>query len=196
MAGHTLRPAACCRMSAALKGHCSRPVLLLTGTPQPCVHSVTWLKTALDVTYGAKTRILKNMRASLSILAPLSVALFCALGAEVARAQGGETDRTRAASLRQEAIAYEHGEGVTRDPLRAAALYCDSARLGDMQAQYNLGWMYAHGRGVARDDVVAAFFFQAAAEQGLAWPHACCRLLAAPPTRCPSACAPHHQRRL
>jgi hypothetical protein len=111
-------------MSAALKGRCSRPVLLLTGTPQPCVHSVTWLKTKQDVTYGAKTRILKNMRASLSILAPLSVALFCALGAEVARAQGGETDRTRAASLRQEAIAYEHGEGVARDPLRAAALYC------------------------------------------------------------------------
>ena len=97
MAGHTLRPAACCRMSAALKGRCSRPVLLLTGTPQPCVHSVTWLKTKQDVTYGAKTHILKNMRASLSILAPLSVALFCALGAEVARAQGGETDRTRAA---------------------------------------------------------------------------------------------------
>ena len=167
MAGHTLRPAACCRMSAALKGHCSRPVLLLTGTPQPCVHSVTWLKTALDVTYGAKTRILKNMRASLSILVPLSAALFCALGAGVARGQGGETDSTRAASLRQEAIAYEHGEGVTRDPLRAAALYCASARLGDMQAQYNLGWMYAHGRGVPRDDAAAAFFFQAAAEQGL-----------------------------
>ena len=128
MAGHTLRPAACCRMSAALKGHCSRPVLLLTGTPQPCVHSVTWLKTALDVTYGAKTRILKNMRASLSILAPLSVALFCALCAEVARAQGGETDRTRAASLRQEAIAYEHGEGVARDPMRAAAHGADFAQ--------------------------------------------------------------------
>ena len=167
MAGHTLRPAACCRMSAVSKGRCTRPVLLLTGTPQPCVHSVTWLKTKQDVTYGAKTRILKNMRASLSILAPLSVALFCALGAEVARAQGGETDRTRAASLRQEAIAYEHGEGVTRDPLRAAALYCDSARLGDMQAQYNLGWMYAHGRGVPRDDAAAAFFFHAAAGQGL-----------------------------
>ncbi|MBP8206032.1 MAG: sel1 repeat family protein, partial [Giesbergeria sp.] len=108
------------------------------------------------------------MRASLSILVPLSAALFCALGAGVARGQGDETDSTRAASLRQEAIAYEHGEGgVARDPLRAAALYCASARLGDMQAQYNLGWMYAHGRGVARDDVVAAFFFQAAAEQGL-----------------------------
>ena len=109
----------------------------------------------------------EKMRASLSILAPLSVALFCALGAGVARAQGGETDGTRAASLRQEAVAYEHGEGVARDPLRAAALYCDSARLGDMQAQYNLGWMYAHGRGVPRDDAAAAFFFHAAAEQGL-----------------------------
>lgn len=122
---------------------------------------------AQDVTNGAKTRILKNMRASLSILAPLSVVLFCALGAGMARAQGDETDSTRAASLRQEAIAYEHGEGVARDPLRAVALYCASARLGDMQAQYNLGWIYAHGRGVARDDAAAAFFFQAAAEQGL-----------------------------
>ena len=46
------------------------------------------------------------MRASLSILVPLSAALFCALGAGVARGQGDETDSTRAASLRQEAIAY------------------------------------------------------------------------------------------
>ncbi|MBP3979504.1 MULTISPECIES: lytic transglycosylase domain-containing protein [unclassified Acidovorax] len=107
------------------------------------------------------------MHASLSILAPLSVVLSCALGAGAVRAQGGETDSNRAASLRQEAIAYEHGEGVARDPLRAVALYCASARLGDMQAQYNLGWMYAHGRGVARDDVAAAYFFRAAAEQGL-----------------------------
>jgi soluble lytic murein transglycosylase-like protein len=107
------------------------------------------------------------MRASLSIFAPLVVASLCAWGAGVARAQGAESDSTRAASLRQEAIAYEHGEGVARDPLRAVALYCASARLGDMQAQYNLGWMYAHGRGVVRDDVAAAFFFQAAAEQGL-----------------------------
>ena len=119
------------------------------------------------MTDGADTRILKTMRVSLLILAPLSVALCCAWGAGGARAQSGESDATRAASLRQEAIAYEHGEGVARDPLRAAALYCASARLGDMLAQYNLGWMYAHGRGVVRDDGAAAFFFQAAAEQGL-----------------------------
>lgn len=76
-------------------------------------------------------------------------------------------DGNLAVSLREQAIASEHGEGVARDPLRAADLYCHSARLGDMVAQYNLGWMYAHGRGVARDDAAAAFFFHAAAEQGL-----------------------------
>ncbi|WP_169170134.1 lytic transglycosylase domain-containing protein [Acidovorax sp. SRB_24] len=107
------------------------------------------------------------MRPSLSTLAPLSVALLCALAAGPARAQERLPESSLAASLREQAIAYEHGEGVARDPLRAAALYCTSARLGDMLAQYNLGWMYAHGRGVARDDATAAFFFHAAAEQGL-----------------------------
>ncbi|HQQ70801.1 MAG TPA: hypothetical protein PLL92_10890 [Alicycliphilus sp.] len=103
------------------------------------------------------------MPASLSPLAPLSVALFCALavGAAPARTKGG--DSALAASLREQAIAYEHAEGVARDTQRAVALYCKSARLGDMVAQYNLGWMYANGRGVARDDETAAFFFQAAA---------------------------------
>ncbi len=119
------------------------------------------------VTDGAKARILKFMRPSLSSLAPLSVVLFCAVAGEMARAQFSQPDSTLAATLRQEALAYEHGEGVARDPARAVALYCASARLGDMAAQYNLGWMYAHGRGVPRDDATAAFFFQAAAEQGL-----------------------------
>ena len=120
-----------------------------------------------DMTYATKTRILKVMTPSLSILAPLSVALFCAAPASAASAQRATGDSALATSLREQAIAYEHAEGVTRDTARAAALYCESARLGDMVAQYNLGWMYAHGRGVARDDETAAFFFHAAAEQGL-----------------------------
>ena len=120
-----------------------------------------------DMTYATKTRILKAMTPSLSILAPLSVALFCAAPASAASAQRATGDSALATSLREQAIAYEHAEGVTRDTARAAALYCESARLGDMVAQYNLGWMYAHGRGVARDDETAAFFFHAAAEQGL-----------------------------
>jgi soluble lytic murein transglycosylase-like protein len=71
-------------------------------------------------------------------------------------------------ALLQRALALENGEGVTRNPLLAAQLYCQGAMLGDERAQYNLGWMYANGRGVARDDATAAYFFQAAARQGLA----------------------------
>ena len=84
-----------------------------------------------------------------------------------AQAQDSTEPKPLAVLLRLDAIAYEHGEGVARDPVLAASLYCKSARLGDAQAQYNLGWMIANGRGVARNDAEAAFFFNAAAEQGL-----------------------------
>ena len=69
--------------------------------------------------------------------------------------------------LREQAIAYENGEGVDKDLPRAADDYCEAARLGDAESQYNLAWMYANGRGVERNDSTAAFFFHAAAEQGL-----------------------------
>ena len=68
--------------------------------------------------------------------------------------------------LRDEASAYEHGDGVERDGTRAAALYCQAAKLGDAESQFNLGWLYTNGRGVERSEATAAFFFNAAAEQG------------------------------
>jgi soluble lytic murein transglycosylase-like protein len=71
-----------------------------------------------------------------------------------------------ARSLLAEAQSFEHGEGVRRDPARAAALYCQAAKLGDAEAQFNLAWMYANGRGVERDDALAATFFDLAARQG------------------------------
>ena len=70
------------------------------------------------------------------------------------------------AALRNEARAHEHGEGVVKDPLRAASLYCEGARSGDAEAQFSLGWMHANGRGVEKNDEVAAYFFRLAAEQG------------------------------
>jgi soluble lytic murein transglycosylase-like protein len=79
-----------------------------------------------------------------------------------------DAEAAQRTALRLEAAAYEHGEGVPRDPLRAATLYCAAARLGDAEAQFNLGWMHAHGRGLPRDDASAAYFFHAAAEQGIA----------------------------
>ena len=71
-----------------------------------------------------------------------------------------------ASSLLAQALAYEHGEGVPKDPIRASALYCEAARSGDAEAQFSLGWMYANGRGIARDDAVAAALFALAAGQG------------------------------
>ncbi len=65
-----------------------------------------------------------------------------------------------------QAVAYEHGEGVPKDQLKAAALYCEAAREGDTEAQFSLGWMYALGRGVAHDDAVAGSLFTLAAASG------------------------------
>lgn len=81
--------------------------------------------------------------------------------------QDGPTEQSLRTILRAEGLAYENGEGVERDPKRAAEAYCKAARLGDAVSQYHLGWMYANGRGVERSDATAAFFFHAAAEQGL-----------------------------
>ena len=69
-------------------------------------------------------------------------------------------------ALTMQALAYEHGEGVPKDQRRAAALYCEAARAGDVGAMFSLGWMYANGRGVERDDALAAYFFARAAREG------------------------------
>ena len=67
------------------------------------------------------------------------------------------------------ALAYEHGEGVPKDQLVAAALYCDAARTGNAEAAFRMGWMYANGRGVAHDDGTAAALFRLASDKGHAY---------------------------
>ncbi len=98
---------------------------------------------------------------------PAWLLLACALLGQACLAQDVARPIAEHASLFEQALAYENGEGVRRDPLLAANLYCEAARQGDRDAQYNLGWMYANGRGVPRDDGRAVFLFQAAAEQGI-----------------------------
>lgn len=92
-----------------------------------------------------------------------SVALVCSSSI----ADTSSTPKEKAVSLRLEGKAFEYGENrIKKDPEKAVKLYCEAARLGDMEAQYNLGWMLANGRGVARDDATAAYFFSMAAKQG------------------------------
>jgi transglycosylase-like protein with SLT domain/Sel1 repeat-containing protein len=80
-----------------------------------------------------------------------------------------ETREDRISELREQARAYEHGEGTPRNVTRAIEVYCEAARLGDAEAQYSLGWIYANGRGVRRDDALASLFFEMAAGQGHAY---------------------------
>ena len=64
------------------------------------------------------------------------------------------------------AARYEHGEGIAQNYGRAMQLYCVAARRGHIQAQYQLGWMYANARGVTRNDAQAAAWFRLAAAKG------------------------------
>jgi TPR repeat protein len=99
---------------------------------------------------------------------PLPWVLFTLLatGACVKPALADPVKEQKASALRLEAAQYEHGDGAPRDPEKAVQLYCEASRLGDVVAQYNLGWMYANGRSIPRDDATAAWFFSMAAKQG------------------------------
>ncbi len=109
------------------------------------------------------------MRSTSKILLPTilaSSALF-ALSASSAWAIDKEASRERATILRIDGRNHEHGEnGSPRNPEKAFEMYCEAARLGDVEAQYNLGWMLANGRGIPRDDATASYFFALAAKQG------------------------------
>lgn len=94
----------------------------------------------------------------------LCVLTLASLPAKPALAEAKTSQQ--ASELRNQARDYEHGNGVAKDPAKAVQLYCEASRLGDMEAQYNLGWMYANGRGIPRDDATAAYFFTMAAKQG------------------------------
>jgi hypothetical protein len=97
------------------------------------------------------------------------VAVLCTAGNAAAEEAGVAATTEVTAMLLAREVAYEHGEGVPKDPQKALGLYCVAARAGNPEAQYSVGWMYANGRGVARDDAVAAAFFELAAQAGHAY---------------------------
>ena len=115
----------------------------------------------------------------------------CAFGARPVHAADPDDDLSgRVAALRTDARAYEHGEGVARDAQHAIALYCEASRLGDAEAQFSLGWMYANGRGIPRDNRMASLFFALAADAGSRIREEDARLRRARPPRIRrSACA-------
>jgi TonB family protein len=63
-------------------------------------------------------------------------------------------------------VAYENGQGVSKDDAEAVRWYRKAAELGEMRAMTNLGVMLATGSGVAKDEVEAVRWFRKAAEAG------------------------------
>lgn len=78
-----------------------------------------------------------------------------------ARAQAGDL-----IAQRQLAAAYLRGNGVPRDPIRAAQWYRKAAVAGDAESQYVLSGLYFKGVGVPRDPSVAVQWLRRAAAQG------------------------------
>src|SRR5882724_4379757 len=104
-----------------------------------------------------------SSRWTLGVLAALALLGAAGVAApQSARPEAADTTKL----LIADAVAFEHGEGVPKDMLKAAALYCTAARAGNADAQFNLAWMYANGRGVPKDDAAAGALFALAAQSG------------------------------
>jgi len=71
-----------------------------------------------------------------------------------------------AAEINRLASRYESAQGVERNYPKAFQLYCISAALGNVEANYNLGWMHFNGRGLKSNHPVAVGWFKRAAGLG------------------------------
>ena len=91
------------------------------------------------------------------------VAVLATAGNAAAEEAGVAATTEVTAMLLARAVAYEHGEGVPKDPQKALGLYCVAARAGNPEAQYALATLYKEGRGVAQDLGQAARLLAAAA---------------------------------
>ena len=107
-----------------------------------------------------------ELRFSAVLSLTLACGAACVHASGIDRARATRATNEDAAALVQLAQRYDRAEGGGQDFAKANELYCRAARLGDAEAQFRLGWIYAAGRGVPRDTKVAAELFAMAAEGG------------------------------
>ena len=94
--------------------------------------------------------------ADVNVRSPLSDVLLCGL-------------REQAFAQHILGLWYDTGNyGVPEDDIEAVRWYRFAAEQGWVNAQYNLGLMYADGEGVPEDDEEAVWWYRLAAEQGYA----------------------------
>ena len=130
-------------------------------------------------------RILHNAQALRRLARAVAAVSLCVPVVTSAASDGVPQPTEERSELVRQALTYEHGEGVRKDPRKATELYCRAARQFDAEAQYNLGWMYAYGRGIARDDGHAAALFASASALGYSHAAQALQLLGDVPRRLP-----------
>ncbi|MGE3775405.1 MAG: tetratricopeptide repeat protein [Gammaproteobacteria bacterium] len=86
--------------------------------------------------------------------------------ASLSRARDIAKDHDNPAALNFVGIHYYLGTGVARDFAEAGRWFERAARLGDANAQRNLGMLYLRGLGVRQNDFLAYAWFTEAAERG------------------------------
>jgi len=86
--------------------------------------------------------------------------------ASLSRARDIAGDHDDPAALNFVGIHYYLGTGVARDFTEAGRWFQRAARLGDADAQRNMGTLYLRGLGVRQDDFLAYAWFTEAAERG------------------------------
>ena len=105
------------------------------------------------------------MTKKIKLIVSACIALACL---QFLPAANASTDAvpTSTAQWLADATALEHGEGVARDELHAASLYCSAAKGGSAEGYFRLGWMYANGRGMPINERYAARLFLIAQTMG------------------------------
>ena len=98
-------------------------------------------------------------------------ALSCSAQAWATPVQGEEIvafapEEPRVRAMLEQAFAAENGRGQPRSAVRAAMLYCDAARQGSAEAQYQLGRMFLSADWAQRSIPTAATLFKMAAGKG------------------------------
>jgi TPR repeat protein len=93
---------------------------------------------------------------------------ICTLSVAASRPElpAGAENGQKLDALMRKAAGYEASAESPRDYWQAAALYCKASRLGNTEAQYRLGMLYAFGEGLPENKAYAASLFSMASNQG------------------------------
>jgi len=102
------------------------------------------------------------MRAILPFLALMAALAWMPLSASAQQAPARTPVTQAPGDLFAEGYRHLTGQGVPRDATRAAVSFLEAARMGEPQAQFQLGIMFMDGLGVPRDLLWAWFWLNRA----------------------------------